>query len=279
MSEPIAPDGPDAPAAPAPALVEQARAACATLAEHGVALAEAELSDELARRTARTASSAPLRAFELGLAMACLRGDAAALRAFERAYFAQASRALAKLKLSATLAEDVLGWMRFELFVRPQGALLASYSGRGDLGSWVRAIAVHEALKRARRSHREVSAEESPELPMPDPELVAMRGAYGAEFTRALGESFHALSPEERNLLRQYFLDGLTIDMLAGLHKIHRATAARRVASAREQLVSRVRARLARDLKLSDAAVDQVITLSNLNESLGKLLRATRGTS
>ena len=64
--------------------------------------------------------------------------------------------------------------------------------------------------------------------------------------------------------------------MLAQLYKIHRATAARRVATARTQLVDRVRAALIRDLALSETGVEQVITLGNLNESLGLLLRATR---
>ena len=136
-------------------------------------------------------------------------------------------------------------------------------------------IAVHEVLKRARKSRREVPPEALEDLPMPEPELAAMRGAYGAEFTRALADSFRALTPQERNLLRQYFLDGLTIDMLANLYKIHRATAARRVAAARTRLVDQVRAALIRDLALSEAGVEQVITLSNLNESLGLLLRAT----
>ena len=49
-----------------------------------------------------------------------------------------------------------------------------------------------------------------------------------------------------------------------------------RVAAARVRLVDLVRATLRRDLALSEDAVDQVITLSNLNESLGQLLRATR---
>jgi RNA polymerase sigma-70 factor (ECF subfamily) len=251
-------------------------AACAALAEHGIAIAAEEFARDLARRTEALESSGSLHVVELALAWACAHRSEPAIRHFERTYFPQATRALRKMKLSDTLAEDVLGWMRFELFVRPEGALIATYSGRGDLGSWVRAIAVHEALKRARRSRREVSSELGPELPMPEPGLVAMRGAYGAEFTRALSESFAALTAQERTLLRQYFLDGLTIDVLARLYKIHRATAARRVAAARTRLVDRVRAALARDLALSDAGIDQVITLSNLDESLGLLLRHTR---
>lgn len=257
-------------------MIEDVRAACAALAQYGIAIDADDLARELARRMEAVGPEGRLHVFELALAWACARGCEPAIVYFERTYFAEATRALGKMKLSRTLAEDVLGWMRFELFVRPEGALITTYSGRGDLGAWVRAIAVHEALKRARRSRREVSTELGAELPMPEPELVAMRGAYGAEFTRALSESFQALTAQERTLLRQYFLDGLTIDVLAGLYKIHRATAARRVAAARTRLVERVRAALARDLALSDAGIDQVITLSNLDESLGLLLRTTR---
>ena len=252
-----------------------ARRACEALAEHGIAIAVEPFERELMRR--RASVKGELHVEDLALAFACAQKNEPALIHFERTYFAQASRALKKMKLSGTLADDVLGWMRFELFARPQGPLVLTYSGRGDLGSWVRAIAVHEALKRVRRERRDVTPEVAADLPMPDAELSAMRGAYGVEFTRALADSFGAMSTQERNLLRQYFLDGLTIDTLAGLYKIHRATAARRVTAAREELVERVRTSLVRELKLSQTGVDQVITLSNLKESLGALLRKTRG--
>lgn len=257
-------------------MIGEARAAVLALEELGVTIAAEPLAEELTRRAA--AAPGALHTVELALAWACAQGNEAAIRHFEHAYFGQARRALDKMKLSQTLADDVLGWMRFELFVaaRSKGPLIASYSGRGDLGSWVRAIAVHEALKRARKSRREVTPDALDQLPMPEPAFAAMRGAYGAEFTRALADSFRALTPQDRNLLRQYFLDGLTIDVLAGLYKIHRATAARRVAAARTLLVEHVRTALVKELKLSEAGVEQVITLSNLDESLGQLLRATR---
>lgn len=247
--------------------------AVAALAALGITVSAADFAAELARRGAAPPGERHLA--ELALAFACSRGDPAALLHFERSYFTQARRSLLKLRLSPTLADDVLGWMRFELFVRPEGPVIASYTGRGDLGAWVRAIAVHEAVKRERKARREVTPDALAELPMPEPELLAMRGAYGAELTRALSDSFHALAADDRTLLRRYFLDGLTIDMLAKLYQIHRATAARRVAAARTELVDRVRRTLARDLALSEAGVDQIITLSNLNQSLSQLLRQT----
>ena len=248
------------------------------LAAHGIALDALGFGRELTRRRAQ-AGQGPLQVIDLAIAWACGQGNEPAINHFERAFFPQATRALARMKLSATLSDDVLGWMRFELFARAKGPLISTYSGRGELGSWVRSIAVHEALKRVRRQRRDVTPEAAADIPMPAPELAAMRGAYGAEFTRALEESFAALSPQERNLLRQYFLDGLSIDTLAGLHEVHRATAARRVSAARTALVDRVRAALVRELALSQAGVDAVITLSNLKESLGQLLRKTRGGS
>jgi len=255
-------------------VIAAARAACLALAELGVTVAPEPFAADLARRG--IGEVAAPRMVELALAWACTQGDEAAIAYFERIYVSQARNALAKLRLGRTLADDVVGWMRFELMVRPEGPLLATYTGRGELGSWVRAIAVHEAVKRERRARREVTPELLEELPMPAAELFAMRGAYGAELTAALSNSFAALPLDERNLLRQFFLDGLTIDMLGKLYKVHRATAARRVAAARVRLVDLVRATLRRDLALSEDAVDQVITLSNLNESLGQLLRATR---
>lgn len=248
----------------------------ALLAKHGVVIDVDAFSAELAKRRAAAGPTVALHVGGLALAWACARHDPAAVAYFEHEYVPQAARALRKMKLSATLADDVLGWFRFELFAREKGALILTYSGRGDLGSWVRSIAVHEALKRARRERRDVTPEVAADLPMPEAELSAMRGAYGAEFTRAMAESFASLSTEQRNLLRQYFLDGLTIDVLAGLYKVHRATAARRVAAARTELVERVRVTLRKELALSETGVDEVITLSNLKESLAQLLRKTK---
>ncbi|RYZ41554.1 MAG: hypothetical protein EOO71_11605 [Myxococcaceae bacterium] len=262
--------------APKGTLADAVHAAARELAPHGIVLDGAGFQGALTDRGLGRSGIEGLHVADLALCWACSRGQAPAILHFERVYFTHAIRALKRMKLSQTLTDDVLGWMRFELFARPKGGLITTYSGRGDLGGWVRSIAVHEALKRARKQRREVTPEAAADLPMPEVDLVAMRGAYGAEFTRALDEGFQALSTQQRNVLRQYFLDGLTIDVLAGLYKVHRATAARWVAAARTELVENVRTRLARELALSGEDVDEIITLSNLRESLGQLLRRTR---
>lgn len=213
---------------------------------------------------------------DFALAFACSEHDEAAVRHFEKHVMPLALRALRGLRLDDdALVEDVLGWLRFELFAREAGPLISTYSGRSDLGGWLRAIVLHEALRRQKKKRREVTPEALEQLPMPDVELSAMRGAHGAAFTRALDQSFRAMPVQERNLLRQSFLDGLSIDVLSQLYGVHRATAARRVVAAREALVVGVRERLRAELRLDESGLDSLITLSNLDESLAGLLRRT----
>ena len=244
--------------------------ALAFLSGIGVKVDRAALSKWLSGR-------ASTHADDLGLAYACARGDETAARHFERTWIPVAARALQKAGIDATISDDVLSWLRAELFARDQGPLFDTYSGRSDLGGWLRAIVVHEAIRRAKKQRHEVTPEAVADIPVPDIELSALRGAYGPEFTRAIASSFAALSVEQRNILRQSFLDGLSIDVLAKLYGIHRATAARRVQSAREALADGVREHLKATLKLGDSSVDELITLGNLEQSLSGLLRKTNG--
>ncbi len=242
-------------------------AACAALNKNGITL-----DARTFERWAGVRKSAP-QLEALALACACSRGDGAAIAHLEQMYFPKVCAALSTMNGGSALEDELMGWLRFELFAREQGPLIDTYSGRGDLGGFLRAIVVHEALKRVKKQRREVTPEAIAELPMPEVELAAMRGAYGKEFTLALQQSFRSLALEERNLLRQYFLDGLSIDALAGMHGVHRATAARRVAAARALLTERVKSALISSLQINESSVQQVITLSNLDESLSKLLR------
>jgi len=213
---------------------------------------------------------------DLVLVWACLAGQRRAIAHFETAYLTRVSRALGTLRASESFVEEVVGWLRVELFAREGGALLGTWSGRGDLSTWLKAIAVHEGLKRLKRARREVLHEAPERIPVPAVELVALQGAHRAEFSRALREAFAALELAERNLLRQHFLDGLTIDQLGALLGVHRSTASRRVNAARDALSAGVRRRLMRELSLGPSAVDELITLSNLDQSLSGLLRASR---
>jgi RNA polymerase sigma-70 factor, ECF subfamily len=75
-------------------------------------------------------------------------------------------------------------------------------------------------------------------------------------------------------LLRYSVIDGWNVDRIAELYGVHRATAARRVAAAREQLGESIRAELAARLEISTDEVDSIVRLvqSRVDVSLARLL-------
>src|SRR5205823_12308411 len=77
-----------------------------------------------------------------------------------------------------------------------------------------------------------------------DPVLAQLKQRYRDEFGEAFRQAAAALTPRERTLLRYRFLDGLSIDEIGVLHRVHRATVARWIAAIREALFEATRERL-----------------------------------
>ena len=79
-------------------------------------------------------------------------------------------------------------------------------------------------------------------------------------------------------MLRAHFVHGLNIDEIAAAHGVHRATAARRLAKAREDLLRDTRRILLARLSLSRDELASVMRLieSKLHVSVERLLQ-TRG--
>jgi RNA polymerase sigma-70 factor, ECF subfamily len=73
-------------------------------------------------------------------------------------------------------------------------------------------------------------------------------------------------------------LDGLTIDELATMHRVHRATVARWLVAAREQLTADARSRFITlaGLEGSDLGHAGELVESQLTVSLGRLLRSQK---
>src|SRR5262249_11414254 len=153
--------------------------------------------------------------------------------------------------------------LRFELLVGNGAPKIADYAGRGELAAWLRISATRRALKIIRKTEREETLDEIllEQWPAatPDPRHKHMRSQYTAELNHRIGESFAALEVRQRNLLRQHILDELTIDDLAGLYRVHRATCARWLAQARAELSRGTRKRLARALGVASEELDSVL--------------------
>jgi RNA polymerase sigma-70 factor (ECF subfamily) len=220
-----------------------------------------------------------LRMTDLYLACAVVASQRRALACFETRYFPQIDRALARLRLAPTVADDVKSSLRERLFVGTgdDQPLVSQYAGRGDLGSWVRSIAVRAALKVVRKERLVDTLDEDVRLLTPEtsPELDYLKKLYASEVKEALTSALQSLTPRERNVLRQHYLDGLNIDALGALYHVHRATVARWIVSARETLLTSMRETLAERLAVPDATLDSVLQLarSELDISLSRLLR------
>lgn len=74
-------------------------------------------------------------------------------------------------------------------------------------------------------------------------EQTMLSGQLKEAFQLAFRDAVNALTSRERNLLRYHYLSDLSIDQIGTLYHVHRATAARWVAQARERLISDTRKR------------------------------------
>jgi RNA polymerase sigma-70 factor, ECF subfamily len=218
------------------------------------------------------------------LAVASARGDRAALLRLEPAIALAAASAAARARLGDGEADELAQRIREKLLVAPGGGSpkILQYAGRAPLGAWVRVVAVREALTMRRRAEP-TSAGDPLDLLVDagavdaDPALDVLRSRHAGEFKEAFQRALLSLSAEERNVLRLYLLDGLSIDEIGALFQVHRATAARWIARSRETIAERTREDLLRRLRMSEADVDSLIglLLSRIDVSLGRLLRET----
>jgi RNA polymerase sigma-70 factor (ECF subfamily) len=241
-----------------------------------------ELGAWIARRVpAEELDPAKTRGAELLLCMACAKGDEKAIAAFEAAYFGEVDRAFAKVRPPCD-TDEARQLVRHRLFVKKgeEGPSIAGYRGQGELRHFVRITATRRLLNVATRAPHEDELEESIAGAAPprdaDPELAAVRARYAAHFRDAFKEGVRALGERDRALLRYAVCDGLTVDEIGAIYGVHRATAARWVAKAKEHLEEDVRAALRARLTVGDSELESLgrAVQSQIEVSLSSALRA-----
>ncbi len=225
------------------------------------------------------AEVAALHHGELLLAHAATRGDVVAIARLERDHLGPASAAFGRI-LDSGERDDALQSLREKLLMPHDGAApkLAEYGGRGSLAGWLKVVAVRLALSRLRgRRRHETPADDEALLDLPaplEPELEHMRAQYRAEFKGAFQDALQKLDARERNLLRLQFVDDLTVDQIGVIYRVHRATAARWVARARETLFDETRKNLSVRLRLAPSQLTSILDLvrSHVDVSLLRFL-------
>jgi len=222
-----------------------------------------------------------LRVPELYLVCGCLRGQRDALQEFERTYRSQLEAAARRG--GATQPEEIVQHLRVRLMVGPEPRL-RKYAGTGSLKRWLKIACTRLALDTGRSDRsREGRGEEhgrlATQLADHDPELKLLKVKYRETFKQAFAEAMRGLTPRARNMLRLHLVNQLTIDEIAPMYKVHRATAARWLARARAEVQERSRARLGELLHTDERDVDSIMHLiaSRLDVSIAHHLGPSDG--
>jgi RNA polymerase sigma-70 factor, ECF subfamily len=201
---------------------------------------------------------------DLYLAYGCAREDAAALQIFEHQILAEVARKLAYLRLSFSEHDDLMQSLRERMLVAVEGRRgISAYDGRAPLVIWLRVVAARLGQRQAHRDRR-AQATEDHQLDqlapgVADPSLAYLKRHYGAQFRAAFAEAVASLSPRERNLLRHAVIDELSIDQLAAIYHVHRATAARQLKQAREALIAATRERMRATLRVNEEELESIL--------------------
>jgi RNA polymerase sigma-70 factor (ECF subfamily) len=252
-------------------LVAEGRAAwpdLAVIAKDVVAFVGRQVTPELAE-----AALDGLRPADIYLACACSKNVAGAVTAFDREYMREVDIALERMRITAARVADIKQLVRQRLFVgggtagAPTSAgKIAEYGGRGDLRRWVRSVAVRTCLNELRKGKREVLLDDDRLIAQhamggDDPEVDYMKRTYSNEFKAAFAEALSSLGAREQTLLRYHHVDGLNIDEIGAIYRIHRVTAFRWLEKAKDQLVKTTLETLRTRLKLPSAELDSVLRM------------------
>jgi RNA polymerase sigma-70 factor, ECF subfamily len=200
------------------------------------------------------------------LAFAAANGDTAAIAACDAMLVREAGFAADGTRVNAAMRDEATQVVRERMFVahgdRPPA--IADYAGRGALRSLMRVSVSREIVRLAKAQNRNEPLEDQL-LADPgfgdDPALEALKARYRAQMADAFRAALAELPARDRTLLRYQLVDGLTIDEIGSIYKVHRATAARWIAQIRDSLVERTRSRMADALGVDTAEAASIVRL------------------
>ncbi|MEO8180464.1 MAG: sigma-70 family RNA polymerase sigma factor [Deltaproteobacteria bacterium] len=192
----------------------------------------------------------PAHPGDLYLCAACQNGEAAAYEALEAKYFPAVKQVVNRIVGERLVLEEVLQEIRTRLFVG-RAPKISSYRGSGPLAGWLRSLAVNMAQDRLRaniiqrgRMRKLASAQRDASTRTTLDECGderVFRGKSAQVCGHAWWGAIGSLCTDERQLLQQYFVSGVSVDTLGSLFGVHRATIHRRIRRATEHLRRQVR--------------------------------------
>ncbi len=176
-----------------------------------------------------------LRVEELALARACALGSEIAWEIFLTRYREKLYGAAHSLVQGDANARELADSLYADLYGTRAAdgrriSKLNSFTGRGSLEGWLRAVLAQEYVNRFRRQQRLVSLEEQAEAgaqfeaESPDPAQ-----ALDARLREATDQALGSLAAEDKFILANYYLDGRTLAEVARLLGVHESTISRKL--------------------------------------------------
>ncbi|MBL8922942.1 MAG: sigma-70 family RNA polymerase sigma factor [Myxococcaceae bacterium] len=224
-------------------------------------------------------------ALDPGIVLACGLFHRApdALKRFEDSVAPRVRAALKKLGASDAEADEHLQATRARLLADDGGARLKLYRGVGSFEAFTITTAVRSLTDAHRGLRPREVPDEEPLAKLPaavDLERQLARTGQAKFFAEAFRESLAALSARDRALLKLNLVDGASIDELAPLYQVSRATAARWLAAARQALQRGTLERLTARTKLEAAELDSLMASleSGFDVSLRRFVAEAAGT-
>jgi RNA polymerase sigma-70 factor (ECF subfamily) len=220
-----------------------------------------------------------LNAGDLCLALGCARGAPDAIRAFEDATFGDLDRAWRGRTPLGTELDDTKQVLRARLYVGGEETppKILSYSGRGTLRGFMRAVIARETINAFSRAKPEVPSDDALFAALPgtseDAETTRLKALYKPVLREAFVGAIARLPPAEKNLLRYRYAENLSVQQVAAIYAIHRETAGLRIERARGALEAHIRAELVARLRLPEGEVSSVVrlALSGLDVTLARV--------
>jgi RNA polymerase sigma-70 factor (ECF subfamily) len=226
------------------------------------------------------AGLAGINAPDLYLACACRAGDPRALAACDEILRNEAVTVAGAARADTSTTDEAIQLVRTLLFLpRPERPpAIDDYAGRGPLRAWLRVILTRELIRLGKQAGRDLHADvdlfDAPDV-YDDPAFATLKARYRDQLAAAFRAALDALPPRDRSLLRYQVLDGLSIDEIGTIYRVHRATAARWLARIRADLIDATLGRVSQELAIGEDSAASILRLvqSQLELSVIRHLR------
>jgi len=192
-----------------------------------------------------------LKVEDLALARSCALGNEAAWEVFLNRYREKLYRAAYSITSEDSTARDLADSVYADLYGTKTSdgrrvSKLDSFTGRGSLEGWLRAVLAQEYVNRYRKQQHTVSLDEQldagAQLKAEEPTAQPL----DPRLEEATDQALASLAAEDKFILARHFLDGRTLAEIARLLGVHESTVSRRIEKITTSLRKSILAALAK---------------------------------